>query len=235
MTIDNKVVLVTGAARGIGRALVAEALRRGAQRVYAGARGPLDHPDRRVTPLRLDVTDLDQIRAAAAQVPALDVLVNNAGRYAPDDLTDRAAVEAHLAVNLYGPLAVTEAFLPQLIRSGGIVVNNLSLAALAPIPITPAYSVSKAAALSMTQSQRILFAAHGIRVHAVLTGPTDTDMVRDLPVPKAAPEAVARAILDAVDAGQDDIFPDPLSRSLAEAWHVSPAKTLERQNAALAL
>ena len=233
MTIDNKVVLVTGAARGIGRALVAEALRRGARQVYAGARGPLNHPDPRVVPLRLDVTDTEQIRAAAARVTTLDVLINNAGRYETDDLTDRAALDAHLAVNLYGPHAVTEAFLPQLTRSGGHVVNNLSLAALAPIPITPAYSVSKAAALSLTQSQRILYAARGVRVHAVLTGPTDTEMVRDLPIPKAAPEAVARAILDAVDAGEDDIFPDPMSASLVDAWLASPAKILERQNAAL--
>src|SRR5262249_5230069 len=78
-TIADRTVLVTGANRGIGRALVDEALRAGARRVYAGTRKPLTHPDGRVTPLILDVTDAAQIRAAVERVDALDVLVNNAG------------------------------------------------------------------------------------------------------------------------------------------------------------
>jgi NAD(P)-dependent dehydrogenase (short-subunit alcohol dehydrogenase family) len=102
MTIANKTILVTGANRGIGQALVTEALRRGAKRVYAGTRQPLTHPDDRVTPLRLDVTDAGQIQAAADQVEALDILINNAGIWLFDDLSDGAAIEEHLAVNFYG-------------------------------------------------------------------------------------------------------------------------------------
>ena len=231
MTITNMTVLVTGANRGIGQALVTEALARGAGKVYAGSRQPLAHPDERVTPLRLDVTDAVQINAAADQVGSLDLLVNNAGVFAPDDLGDRAALDRHLAVNFFGTHAITQAFLPKLTRSRGAIVNNVSLAALAPIPLTPAYSISKAATFSLTQSLRLLLAARGVRVHAVLTGPVDTEMIRNLDIPKASPTSVARAIFDAIEAGEEDIFPDPLSASLADGWHSGVAKELERQNA----
>jgi NAD(P)-dependent dehydrogenase (short-subunit alcohol dehydrogenase family) len=234
MTIADKTILVTGANRGIGQALVTEALRRGAKRVYAGTRQPLTHPDGRVTPLTLDVTNATQIQAAAEQVEALDLLINNAGVFLYDDLSDRAALERHLAVNLFGTWGVTQALLPLLIRSKGTIVNNVSLMALAALPLTPAYSISKAAAFSLTQSLRALLAGRGVRVHAVLTGPVDTDMVRDLDIPKASPESVARAILDGVEAGEEDIFPDPMSQTLAGSWRNGAAKALERQNAALA-
>ncbi|MDP4504204.1 MULTISPECIES: SDR family NAD(P)-dependent oxidoreductase [unclassified Nonomuraea] len=232
-TIANRTVLVTGANRGLGRALVDEALRRGAERVYAGMRQPSPHPDGRVTPLMLDVTDGAQIQAAAERVDALDVLVNNAGLAAYDDLGDRAVLERHLAVNLFGPYAVTQAFLPQLTRSRGAVANVLSVAALASLPLTPAYSISKAAAFSLTQSLRALLASRGVRVHAVLAGPVDTEMSRGFDVPKAAPESVAQAIFDGVAGGEEEIFPDPMSASLAPSWPVGAVKALERENAAL--
>lgn len=233
MSIENRTVLITGANRGIGRALVEEALRRGAKHVYAGTRVALTHPDERVTYLSLDVTDQAQVEAAAKAVESLDVLVNNAGLAAYDNLSDRAQLEQHLAVNLFGPHAMTSAFLPQLIESGGVIVNVLSVAALASLPMIPAYSISKAAAFSLTQAQRALLAPEGVRVHAVLTGPTDTDMSRDLDVPKASPESVAQAIFDGVAAGDEEIFPDPLSAMLAPSWADGSVKTLERQNAAL--
>src|SRR5258708_6812301 len=142
MNISNKSVLITGANRGIGRALLDEALRRGAKKVYAGTRGALQHPDERVTPLTLDVT------------------------------------EQTFAVNFLGLLKVTNAFLPLLKRSKGAIVNDLSLAGLAPLPIIPSYSASKAAALNLTQSLRALLAGQGVTVHAVVLGPVDTDMNR---------------------------------------------------------
>jgi len=233
MAIAGKTVLVTGANRGIGQALVAEALSRGAKRVYAGTRRPSAHPDARVAPIALDVTSALQIQAAAERVDALDILINNAGIALYDDLSDRDILERHLAVNLFGPYAVTQAFLPQLTRSRGNIVNNVSLMALAPLPLTPAYAISKAAAFNFTQSLRALLAGQGVRVHAVLTGPTDTDMTRGFDIPKASPESVARAIFDAVDNGEEDIFPDPASASVADSWRSGAAKALERQNAAL--
>jgi short-subunit dehydrogenase len=107
------------------------------------------------------------------------------------------------------------------------------LAAAAALPIIPSYSISKAAALSLSQSLRALLAPRGVSVHAVLAGPMNTEMSRDLDVPKATTESVARAVLDAVQQGEDDIFPDPMSATLAESWRAGPVKEMERQNAAV--
>jgi NAD(P)-dependent dehydrogenase (short-subunit alcohol dehydrogenase family) len=184
MSIADKTILITGASRGIGRALVDEALRRGAERVYAAARRPAAHPDERVTPLTLDVTDAAQVHAAAERVGSLDILINNAGLALYEGLGDRATLERHLAVNLFGTYAMSEAFLPALMSSGGAIVNNLSLNSLAPLP-------------------------------------------------KASPESVARAIFDAVDRGEEDIFPDPVAQSLADGWRNGAVKAFERQLAEL--
>ena len=233
MTITDSTVLVTGANRGIGQALVEEALRRDAKRVYAAARRPVAHPDGRVTPVTLDVTNAAQVQAAARSVASLDVLINNAGIALPDDLSDPSALEQHLAVNLFGTHRVTQAFLPLLTRSRGAIVNVLSLAALATVPITPAYAISKAATFSLSQSLRALLARQGVTVHAALPGPVDTDMIRDWDIPKTSPAAVARAIVAGLENGEDEIFPDPLSAALAESWRNGAVKALERQNAAL--
>ena len=232
MKIEGKTVLVTGANRGIGQALVTEALSRGAERVYAGTRHPLAHPDGRVTPLTLDVTDAAQIQAAVESIGSLDILVNNAGIALYDDLSDRAALEQHLAVNLFGTYGVTQAFMPLLTSSRGAIVNNVSTMALAPFPFTPAYAISKAAAFNLTQSLRALLAGRGMQVHAALTGPTDTDMTRGFDIPKASPESVAHAIFAGVENGEEDIFPDPMSRSLTDSWRNGAVKAMERENAA---
>jgi NAD(P)-dependent dehydrogenase (short-subunit alcohol dehydrogenase family) len=231
-TIANKTVLVTGGNRGIGRALVEEALSRGAKRVYVGTRKPVANSD--ATPVPLDVTDTAQIQRAVDGIGSLDILINNAGIAGYDDLSDEATLQRHLDVNLFGTFRVTQAFLPLLSSSRGAVINNLSVNALAPLPLIPAYSVSKAAAFSLTQSMRTLLADKGVTVHAVLTGIVDTDMTRDLDAPKASPESVARAIFDGVENGEEDIFPDAMSASMAQGWHRGPAKALERQYAALA-
>jgi NAD(P)-dependent dehydrogenase (short-subunit alcohol dehydrogenase family) len=150
-----------------------------------------------------------------------------------DDLSDRAVLEQHLAVNLFGTYGVTQAFLPLLTRSQGAIVNVLSNSALAALPLVPAYSISKAAAFSLSQSLRALVARQGVKVHAVLAGPVDTDMSRDLDAPKASADSVARAIFDGVENGDEEIFPDAMSASLAESWRTGAAKVLERQYAAL--
>ncbi|WP_027342351.1 SDR family NAD(P)-dependent oxidoreductase [Hamadaea tsunoensis] len=233
-TVADSTILITGANRGIGRALVDEALARGARRVYAGTRTPFTHSDPRVVPLTLEVTDADAVRAAAETIPELDILVNNAGIAQFDDLSDAATIQRHLDVNLFGPHTVIHAFLPQLTAAKGAIVNNLSMNSLAPIPFVPAYSVSKAAAFSLTQSLRALLGGRDVSVHAVLTGPVDTDMSREFQVPKATPAAVAQAIFDGVEKGEEDIFPDPLSAQSADGWRTSGMKALEREFAALA-
>ena len=233
MAIEERSVLVTGANRGIGQALVEEALKRGAKRVYAGTRQTLDHSDRRVTPVVLDVTNASQIQASVERIESLDMLINNAGVGLYDDLSDRAALDQHLAVNLYGTYSVSQAFLPLLTRTHGSIVNVLSDTALAAMPFIPSYSISKAATFSLSQSMRALLAGRGVSVHVVLAGPVDTDMSRDFDVPKASPESVARAIFDGVEAGEEEIFPDPISAAMAEGWRSGQIKGMERQNATL--
>jgi NAD(P)-dependent dehydrogenase (short-subunit alcohol dehydrogenase family) len=230
--ITGATLFITGANRGLGQALVAEALRRGATGVYAASRRTQPpHADDRVTHVQLDVTKRDQIMAAARAVHALDILINNAGVGIMDDLSDEATLHAHLAVNLFGTYHLTQAFVPQLTISRGAVVNVSSIAAVAALPVMPAYSISKAAALSLTQSQRALLAGRGISMHAVLAGPIDTDMTRDLPIDKATPAEVARAIFDGIVARQEEIFPDPLSAPVEAGWHGGVTKLLERENA----
>jgi NAD(P)-dependent dehydrogenase (short-subunit alcohol dehydrogenase family) len=232
MKIADSTILVTGANRGIGKALVGEALGRGAKRVYAGTRQPFDHSDRRVTALILDITSGAQIRAAAEKVDALDILINNAGISAQNELSDRAALKRLLEVNLFGTYDVTQVFLPVLTRSRSAIVNILSLASIAAVPFDPLYSISKAAAFSLSQSLRALLAGRDVSVHIVLPGPIDTDMTRDLDIPKASAESTARAILDGVDKEEEEIFPDPMSEAVAEGWRGSAVKQLQRQFAA---
>jgi short-subunit dehydrogenase len=128
---------------------------------------------------------------------------------------------------------MTQAFLPLLTRSRGAIVNILSVTGLAALPLVPAYSISKAAAFSLTQSLRALLAGRGVSVHAVLTGPVDTDMSRGLEIPKASPQSVAQGIFDGVAKGEEDIFPDAMSASMAESRRGGAVKAVERQFAAL--
>ena len=229
MNIANKTILITGSNRGIGRALLDEALKRGAKKVYAGTRNALHHPDRRVTPLTLDVTSASQIQRAANEIDALDVLINNAGVAIFDDLSNLDLIQKHLDVNFLGLLKVTQAFLPLLKRSKGAIVNNLSLAGLAALPVIPSYSISKAATFNLTQSLRALLASQGVSVHAVVLGPIDTDMNRGFEIPKASPASAAQGIFDGLEKGEDEIFPDPASLSIAEGWRTGAVKALERQ------
>ena len=127
---------------------------------------------------------------------------------------------------------MTQAFLPVLARPRSAIVNILSLASLAAVPFDPLYSLSKAAAFSLSQSLRALLAERGVSVHIVLPGPIDTDMTRNLDIPKASPESTARAILDGVEKEDEEIFPDPMSAAIAKGWHNSAVKALQRQFAA---
>jgi NAD(P)-dependent dehydrogenase (short-subunit alcohol dehydrogenase family) len=232
MKIADSTILITGANRGLGKALVDEALRRGVKRVYAGARRPSIDADRRVTPLMLDVTNAAEIRAAAEKVRALDILINNAGLFLQGHLNDRAVIERLRAVNLFGTYDVTRVFLPILARRRSAIVNVLSLASLAAVPFDPLYSISKAAAFSLSQSLQALLAGQGVSVHVVLPGPIDTDMTRGLDIPKTSPESVARAIFDGVEKEEEEIFPDPMSGAIAQGWRNGALKALQRKFAA---
>lgn len=244
MKLNDQVVLVTGANRGLGRALVDAALKAGARRVYAAARKPeqlreivVREPER-VVALALDITNATSLAAAAERAPDVTVLFNNAGVLASYNLLTSSAddINQDFATNCFGTLAATRAFLPALQRAGAAggaaVVNVLSVVSLCNMPALGAYSASKAAAFSLTQALRYDLVKLGIGVHAVFAGAIDTDMVRAMTMTKTSPAAVAAAIVSGLEQGLDDIFPDPMSQSAFATWRRDP-KELERNLASM--
>jgi NAD(P)-dependent dehydrogenase (short-subunit alcohol dehydrogenase family) len=238
--IEGAVALVTGANRGIGRALTEALLARGVRKVYATARHPMalrDLRDQRLVVLRLDVTDPDQIRAAGDAASDVELVFNNAGVALVTRIEDARVLDQarrEMDVNYFGPLQLLQRLAPTLARNGGgAFVNIGSSAGLTNVPMFPTYSASKAALHSLTQAARILLGVQGTSVFGVYAGPVDTDMTRDLALPKTSPPDVASAILDGIEAGQEDIFPDPFAVDFGRQFESSP-KAAERQMAAMA-
>ena len=237
MKIENKNILVTGANRGIGAAIVRELLTHKVGKVYAAARkieNLPDFDDRRVVPLALDVTNDKQVKAAADKAKDVHILVNNAGTAHFGTILQNAmeSVAADMTTNYYGTLAMMRAFVPVLQKNGeGLIANVSSMAGLAAFPLVGSYSASKAALHSLTQSARAELTDRNIHVVGIYPGPIDTDMARDFPMAKASAESAAHLIVAGMIAGDDYIFPDPLSRESGAVWLRDP-RGLEKQFAA---
>lgn len=243
--ISGTTALVTGANRGIGRAIVQALLQKGASKVYAGARDPkqlvelVSEGKGRVVALELDVTNESQVAAAASAATDVKLLVNNAGvaKGMGGDLSDPKWVEAgreEMRVNVFGTLAVTQAFAPVLKKNGGgAIVNLVSVAGLVNMPLFFTYSASKAAVHSITQGLRLLLSAQGTQVSGVYPGPVDTDMATEVPFEKTSPAVVANAILDGVAAGSEDIYPDGMAQHVGTTYATAP-KSLEAMIASMA-
>jgi len=239
MQIERSVAFVTGANRGIGRAFIDALLERGATRIYAAARDPatlemLTRLDRRVRAVLLDVRNAADAAVAASQARDVTLLINNAGTLSVGSpvVVPITAVRDDMETNFFGTLNVINAFVPVLERNRGSIVNMLTLVALASMPALAAYNASKAAALSLTQSFRADLGKRGITVHGVFPGAVDTDMIRAFEMPKTPAIDVARATLDGVESGEEDIFPDPMARQVYSAWR-QDHKAVERQFAAM--
>jgi NAD(P)-dependent dehydrogenase (short-subunit alcohol dehydrogenase family) len=231
MDITTSIPVVTGANRGLGRALVDALLERGAAKVYALARdSDAVRQDPRVVAVRFDLLDPATIAAAAARASDATLLINNASTatFSGPLEADPAAVRHELAVNYEGLYETVRAFLPALkAASDAHVVNVLSLLSLASTPPMTGYSASKAAAHSLTQALRPTLAADGIAVHGVYPAGIDTDMLAGIDAPKTAADKVANGLLDGLAAGEEDIFPDPNARAMADVWWSDP-KAFER-------
>ncbi|MGD0244100.1 MAG: SDR family oxidoreductase [Streptosporangiaceae bacterium] len=205
----GSVALVTGANRGIGRAIVAELAARGAKKIYAGVRTPADLAAELgavVEVVRLDVTDRDEVQAAAAACPDVNLLVNNAGRFENQRLVltgDPGAARREMEVNYFGVLNMTRAFAPVLgANGGGYIVNVLSVAGAFPAPFMGGYSPAKAAALFLSSITRSELADQGTEVTALIVGSVDTRMAAHVQGRKEDPADIARAGLDALDRGE---------------------------------
>jgi NAD(P)-dependent dehydrogenase (short-subunit alcohol dehydrogenase family) len=249
MKMKDQIVLVTGANRGLGEALVQASLAAGAKRVYAAARDPksLDRAvakgEGRVVAVALDVTDAKSIAAAAAAAPDVSVLINNAGTLSSYGVlaTTDADLARDFAVNTFGLLATSKAFAPALERAAAAtksgapsaaLVNVLSIVSLMNLPSLGGYSASKAAAHSITQALRHELGKKRIAVHAILAGSIDTDMVRHIEMPKTSADDVARGILRGVEDGVEDVFPEAGSQGMYAVWKRDP-KELEHQLATM--
>lgn len=220
MDVNGKTVLVTGANRGIGRAFVDALVSRGAAKIYAGIReaGSLGPSHAIVREVVIDITAPDSVRAAANACRDVEVLINNAGINTNDHLLaarDPADARAEMETNYFGTLEMCRAFAPVIeANGGGAIINMLSIAGRAPIPLMGSLSASKAALYSLTQSIRAELAPKDIRVVGVLPGAVDTRMTEGFPGDKAAPSAIAAAALDGLAAGTNDIYPDAMSAGI---------------------
>jgi NAD(P)-dependent dehydrogenase (short-subunit alcohol dehydrogenase family) len=220
MNLQNAVVLVTGANRGLGQAFVDALRAAGVRKVYAGARDPSTITLAGVVPVRLDVTDAADIAAAVHACPDLTLLINNAGISRGSSLLAPGSAEAaraELETNFFGPLALSQAFAPVLkANGGGAIVNVLSVLSWLSLPGVATYSASKSAAWSLTNGLRNELRAQGTRVVGVHVGYMDTDMTKGLDAPKASPHDVVAQVLAALESGVDEVLADDLSRQVRQ-------------------
>lgn len=239
MKIENSTILVTGANRGIGLAIVEKALEKGAAKVYAtyrseGNRATLEALGDKVVPVQLDLGDKASIANLPNEVSSLDILINNAGIFTGTNILEDTEEQLRndVETNLFGTLAVVKALLPIIKNSdGGAIANLSSVAGLASMPGFGGYSASKAAVHSITQSIRGTLKADGISVHGVYPGPVATRLTEGFEMDTTPASVVADKILEGIENGVEDIFPDAMSEQIGPVYLSSP-KTLEQNFAA---
>ena len=231
MKLENAVVLITGANRGLGLAFAREALARGARKVYAGARNPASVTLPGVTPLKLDVTNPADIAAAAKAAGDVTVLINNAGiALMGGFLAEKSAEDAQamLETNFFGPMRLSQAFAPILAEhGGGAILNVLSVASWINGPLLGAYGASKSAAWALTNGLRIELEAQGTQVLGLHAGFIDTDLTKGIEFPKSTPEAIVKAALDGLEAGAREVLSDDISRMVHQGLSADPAVYLQ--------
>jgi NAD(P)-dependent dehydrogenase (short-subunit alcohol dehydrogenase family) len=232
MKVKNAVVLVTGANRGFGLQIVRELIARGAKKVYAGMRTPVDLGIPGVTSVKLDVTSADDVATAAALCSDTTLVVNNAGIAKFGGFLDANTLDnAHdmLETNYFGTVRVSQAFVPVLTANGGgAIVNVLSVASWISSTMLGPYAATKAAAWSFTNGLRQHLLDKNIQVLGLHVGFMDTDMTHGIEFPKADPKTVAISMLDGLEAGKDEVLADEISNqvkqglSLEQAVYLAP-------------
>ncbi len=236
--IKGSVALVTGANRGIGKAFVEALLKQGAKQIYAAVRNletaealKADFPNEsnKIIPVHLDITNESQVSKAVDTCQDVNLLINNAGICFFDKTLE--AARAEIETNCFGTWAMCQAFAPVLGKNGGgAIVNMLSTAALVNFPVLGSYCVSKAANLSVTQMFRAILASQETLVIGVVAGPTDTELMAALDLPKVPPSQIAEVTLDAVIKGIEDVYPDEFSAQLRDSIAADP-KAVEKHAA----
>ena len=227
MKLDNAIVLITGANRGIGLAFAREALARGARKVYAAARNPDSITLPGVEAIRLDVTRPDEVAAAAQRCGDVTLLINNAGIAQTGGFLAQDSIEAarvQLETNFFGPLLTARAFAPVLAANrGGAIINVLSVASWINRPLLGVYGATKSAAWALTNGLRHELREQGTQVLAMHMGFVATDLTRGIDMPKSTPEEVVRRTLDALEAGAEEVLADELTRQVKQGLSAEPA------------
>ena len=238
VSINGKTALVSGANRGIGKAITEALLDNGAKKVYAGARNiaslnelSTKYGDRLV-PIELDVTKDDSIANAASTATDVDILINNAGVMVPGNFTHGNMLESmqtNFEVNVWGLTKLTNAFFNKLKTSeSAAIVSIASVAGLANMPLISTYSISKAAVHSIVQGLRGELKDSNVLVCGVYPGPIDTEMAKGITMDKDTPENVAKNVIQAMEEGVEDVFPDVMSKQVGAGYMASP-KAVETQ------
>ena len=238
MKIRGATALVTGCSRGIGRQFVKALIEKGAAKVYATARDPSKVADLvaaypgKVEAFRLDITDGTHVAAAARRCTDVTLLVNNAGINHKKALIAAGTLDdaqLEMRTNFFGPLDLCRAFAPILkINGGGAIINMLSILSRVSLPAYGSLCASKAAALSLTQGVRAELAKQGTQVIGVMPGACDTDMERDFPGHKENPFDVALAALDALERGDEDVYPGQMAQGVSAGLAADP-KAVEKE------
>ena len=226
MKLANATVLITGANRGIGLAFAREALARGARKVYAGARNPASVTLAGVEAIALDVTNPEQVAAAAQRAGDVTLVINNAGIANLGGFLTEGGMEsarAHLETNFFGLLRVSQAFAPVLAANGGgALLNVLSIASWINSPMLSVYGASKSAAWALTNGLRNDLRAQGTQVLGLHMGFVDTDLTKGIEMPKSSPEDIVRRAFDALEAGAEEVLGDEFTRQVKGGLSAEP-------------
>ena len=231
MKLDNAIVLVTGANRGLGEEFARQALARGARKVYAAARDPAKVKLAGVVPVRLDVNDPAQVARAAAACGDVTLVINNAGIATTGSLLDEGSIEElrrMMDTNVYGMLRVSQAFAPVLANNrGGAFLNVLSVASWISTPGLAGYAATKSAAWSLNNGLRIALKEQGTQVLGLHVGFIDTDLTRGIDLPKLAPSEVVARAYAALEEGRSEVLIDELSQNVKRGLSLDPGVYLD--------
>ncbi len=234
INIQNSVALVSGANRGIGKAITEELLNKGVKKVYAGARNVESLNElkakygERVEAVQLDVTNQESVNAAVQQAQDVTLLVNNAGVMSPGGYNAKNMIESlenNFAVNVTGVARLTQAFLPSIQKEGrgAAIATVASVVGLGNMPMMNGYCTSKAAAHSMVQGLRGELQDTEVLVAGIYPGPIDTDMAKEFPnIEKDSPVTLAKNVVAGLEQGEEDIFPDVMAAQVKEAYFTAP-------------
>ncbi|MER6432798.1 SDR family oxidoreductase [Streptomyces sp900105245] len=220
MDIKGSAALVTGANRGIGLAFARALLAHGAAKVYAGVRDPESMREPGVTPLRLDVTDEEQVAEAARTADDVSIVINNAGVAGGPALLEGSfdGARREMEVNYFGTWAVSRAFAPVLAANGGgALVTMLSVASWVANRRLPSYAASKSAQWSLTNAFRLALREQGTLVVGVHAGYVDTDLAADIDSPKILAADVAEMTMAALLDDAPEVLVDEVTRRVRAA------------------